>query len=90
MGKLSTRPAELRPSPLRAAARVELRLGPPTVRLALGPLLARATVRLWPAVPIPAVSIPAEPIPVDPPVHPPFIASSGVLRASSTYLASGA
>ena len=78
--KLSTRPAELRLSPLRAAARVELRLGPSTVRLALGPLLARATVRMWPAVPIP----------VDPPVHPPFIASSGVLRASSTYLASGA
>lgn len=78
--KLSTRPAELRLSPLRAAARVELRLGPPTVRLALGPLLARATVRMWPAVPIPA----------EPPVHPPFIASSGVLRASSTYLASGA
>ena len=80
MGKLSTRPAELRLSPLRAAARVELRLGPPTVRLALGPLLARAKVRMWPAVPIP----------VDPPVHPPFIASSGILRASSTYLASGA
>ena len=83
--KLSTRPAELRLSPLRAAARVELRLGPSTVRLALGPLLARAKVRMWPAVPIPA-----EPIPVDPPVHPPFIASSGILRASSTYLASGA
>ena len=79
--KLSTRPAELRLSPLRAAARVELRLGPSTVRLALGPLLARAKVRMWPAVPIPA-----EPIPVDPP----FIASSGILRASSTYLASGA
>lgn len=78
--KLSTRPAELRLSPLRAAARVALRLGPSTVRLALGPLLARAKVRMWPAVPIP----------VDPPVHPPFIASSGILRASSTYLASGA
>lgn len=83
MGKLSTRPAEVRLSPLRALARVALRLGPPAVTLALGPLLARATVRIWPAVPIPAE-------PVDPPAHPPFIASSGVLRASSTYLASGA
>lgn len=77
MPKLSSRPAELRLSNLRVAIRAVVGFYGAAARVALGVPTARARVRMWPAVPIPSDT-------------PPLVASSTLIRASSTLLASGA